>query len=127
MELIGGEFGTGGATNWFPEDRLRLCLAVANTGAHGGLIEEIEFDEVEYIGEHPRLWEGVTGNVVTATDPHVGVPPVRFPIPVEAGDILMLYLHSPWSSSQDEGNTPAIKRRCTSTPSGFGGSGRFAS
>src|SRR4051794_24172835 len=59
--LIWKELGRGGATNNVPTaDRLRLCVVIANVGAHGGLLEDVRIAEVEYLGTSPQLWEGVT-------------------------------------------------------------------
>jgi hypothetical protein len=107
IELIGGELGSGGGVNNVPsDDRLRLCLALSNTGAHGGLVEGIKFAEIEYIGKHPQLWTGVSNSIVTFTDTwsqYETARKVTFPIALEAGDIQTVYLNGPWVRSRDEG------------------------
>ena len=108
VEPIGGELGIGGATNDRPSDeRLRLCVALSNTGAHGALVEAIDLQNVEYIGDQPRLWDGVSNTILSADDSWsaYGVvrAPLRPPFALEAGDIEMLYINAPWHPSNDQG------------------------
>jgi hypothetical protein len=107
VEIIGGELGRGGAVNDVPaDDRLRLCVALSNTGAHGGLVEGVDLDNVEYIGDSPRLWDGVAQVILTSDDvwsPHMTGTTVGLPFALEAGDIQMLYINAPWQPSRDQG------------------------
>lgn len=103
LEIIGGELGRGGATNDVPtDDRLRLCVAVSNTGAHGGVVEGIDIAAVEYVGDQPRLWEGINRVILTSDDtwsPHATGVVQRQPFPLEAGDMKLLYVNAPWKRS----------------------------
>jgi hypothetical protein len=108
--LIGGELGTGGAMNNIPYDqRLRVCILISNTGAHGGLLEDVRYGGFEYLGDEPKLWEGLEPTIFTSSPDwsgYSGGVARELHLALEAGDVKTRYLMAPWRASADEGKYP---------------------
>jgi hypothetical protein len=112
----GKELGRGGATNNVPADeRLQLLVVISNTGAHGGVLEDVRFARFEYRGEKPRLWAGFHSTTLM-TDEHWSPHTTHVhevPVALEAGETETRWLVGTWTYSDDEtehdrGQAPAL-------------------
>ena len=101
----GRQLGRGGASNNVPnDDRLHLLVLVSNTGAHGGVLEKVEFARFRYLGEMPQLWSGI-GKAALQTGPHwspYNDTETDVPLALEAGEVETRWLAGRWLSGDDE-------------------------
>jgi len=88
--------------NFLPKrERVILCLFISNTGAQGGLLEHVTIGRVEYLGNPPRLWKGISGTILS-DDPR-GETGTETPIALKAGDARTKYLLGFLEAADDEG------------------------
>lgn len=103
------ELGTGGMANNLPDDeRLLLCVDIANTGARGGTLTSIELASVRCIGSPPFPWSGVSRTYVVEGgewNRYIQAPTWR-PLPLEAGDVKTRFLAGPWIPGEGETHHP---------------------
>lgn len=81
----------GNNTELPPAGEVSLCLFVSNTGAGGGVLERLEADSLEYLGDAPVLWTGISSQSLRDS-PKAVFASVLLPIALESGDATTVWL-----------------------------------
>jgi hypothetical protein len=107
VEVTDSQLALGGWQLYRPVNfAVRASLFIYNSGAHGGLLEQIAVERFRYIGADPHAW------------PHIGAPVLHSPQgnvasiirkPMEAGETLHLTLECTFADAKPaDGHDPVV-------------------
>ena len=71
--------------------QLTVAVFVSNTGARGGLLEDLRAIDLEWLGSGSPFWIDVW-RTTFIRDPTANSPPVHFPLALEGGDVITGFL-----------------------------------